>query len=450
MTPVPIDPAGLGLRLEEALALALRRPLTCTPERVPLAAALGRTLAAPVHAAIDAPEQHTSAMDGYAVILSDLRDLSDLGGLGGPGAAPAPRWLRLHEVVAAGHPPQRPLLPGAVARVMTGAQLPIGAEAVVMQEHTRRDGDQIAFFEQPSRGQHIRRQGADHAAGDRLLPAGARLGPESLGLLASQGATELSVWARPRVAVLSTGDELAPPGGPRAPGQRWASNSLTLCALIEEAGGEAIDCGIAPDDRAAAARVVRAAMDLQPDLILSSGGVSVGDFDVMKDVFVALGASIDQWRVAMKPGKPLLIGELGGARLFGLPGNPLSSATTCRLFARSLIRASLGDPTPLLPILDVELSARIAHRPGRAELVPVLLAVTDHGLRATPQRITGSGSTAAGALGGGLALLGVDLGDAEAGDRVPVMLLSAPLGLGARLSDLRWGGRPLPASQAPA
>lgn len=442
-----MHPADHGLRLEDALALALRAPLRCAPERLPLRHALGRTLAAPVRAAADAPDHDGSAMDGYAVLLSDLADLPLAGSAtGAPRPAPpaGPRWLRVQEVVAAGHPPRAPLQPGAAARVMTGAQLPPGAEAVVMQEHTVRDGEQVGFFEQPAPGQHVRRRGSDHRAGALLLPAGARLGPEALGLLASQGAAEVEVWARPRVAVISTGDELAPPGAPLRPGQRWASNSLTLCGLIEEAGGEAFDCGIAPDDRAGAAAVVRAALALRPDLILSSGGVSVGDFDVMKDVFVELGASIDQWRVAMKPGKPLLIGELGGARLFGLPGNPLSSATTCRLFARSLIRASLGDPTPLLPILDAQLSADLRHRPGRAELVPVRLDPSPAGLRATPQRITGSGSTAAGALGGGLALLGVDLGDALAGDTLPVMLLSAPLGLGSRLSELRWGGRPLP------
>ena len=231
------------------------------------------------------------------------------------------------------------------------------------------------------------------------------------------------------------------PGAPLRPGQRWASNATALCALVEEAGGEAFDCGIAPDDAPGARAAVQAALSLQPDLLLSSGGVSVGDFDVMQSVFVDLGAVVDHWRVAMKPGKPLLIGRLNGVRLFGLPGNPLSSTTTFRLFVRTLIRASLGDPAPLLPILTATVQARLAHRPGRAELLPVLLETSPAGLLARPQLITGSGSTRAASLGGALALLGADRGPAEVGDAVPVLLLSAPLGLGAAPEALRWGGR---------
>jgi molybdopterin molybdotransferase len=431
---LPHAAAPAPIPVEEALARCLLRLLPLQPERLPLAEARGRSLAAALHATHDAPREAQSAMDGYAVLCADLE-----------GATPeAPVALVVDGVVPAGRPPTRPLRRGGCQRVLTGATLPAGAEAVVMQEEVEQDpAAGLARFTRPAAlGQHLRRAGGDHRQGDLLLPAGATLGPDALALLASEGHTTVEVWRRPRVAVLATGDELRPPGAALGPAQRWSSNSTALCALIEEAGGEALDLGLVPDDRAAARAALGAALDGAPDLLLTSGGVSVGDYDVVKDVFAELGARIDMWQVRVKPGKPLMMAEHGPTRIFGLPGNPLSSTSTFRLFVRTLLRASLGDARPLLPILDARADGPLPHRPGRAELLPVDLWLGEEGLRARAQRLSGSGAVAALAGGGGLALLGAEQDGAIDGDLVPVMLLSAPGGLGNTPDALRWGGRP--------
>jgi molybdopterin molybdotransferase len=431
---LPHAAAPAPIPVEEALARCLARLLPVRPEAVPLAAALGRSLAAPLVAAHDAPREAQSAMDGYAVLCADLE-----------GAGPAdPVALVVDAVVPAGRPPTRPLRRGGCQRVLTGATLPAGAEAVVMQEDVAQDraAGAARFVGPATPGQHLRRAGSDHRRGDLLLPAGAILGPDALALLASEGHTTAAVWRRPRVAVLATGDELRPPGAPLGPAQRWSSNSTALCALIEEAGGEALDLGLVPDDRPSASAVIAAALAAGPDLLLTSGGVSVGDYDVVKDVFADLGARIDMWQVRIKPGKPLMMAEHGPTRIFGLPGNPLSSTSTFRLFVRTLLRASLGDPRPLLPIVDARAAGPLPHRPGRAELVPVDLGLEGGQLVARAQRISGSGAVAALAGGGGLALLGADQDGALEGDLVPVMLLGAPGGVGSAPGALRWGGRP--------
>lgn len=318
----------------EAISLAQRA------EDTPLREAMGRFLTEPIYAARDTPSWHSSAMDGYAVRWADATQ-----------AEPPERPLRYQvgQVIAAGHPP-RPLQAGEVARIMTGAPLPPNADTVIIQENVRLItsglgplGEQIEVSQPPRRiGEHVRARAEELSQGDLLLDVGRALNPAALALCASQGLSEVSLWARPRVAILSTGDELRAPGEPLALGQIYASNATLLRGLVEEAGGVAIDCGVARDTQEETRAGFERALASQPDLILSSGGVSVGDFDPVKGVLSDLGARLDFWKVRMKPGKPLAVGELAGRPVLALPGNPVSAAVSFLLFARPLIQRALG------------------------------------------------------------------------------------------------------------
>ena len=317
------------LTVEQALKrlLAGARPLVEVERVAALDAesALGRVLAQPIVAAIDVPPMDNSQMDGYALRAAD--------------AASVPATLKVAQRIAAGHVGQE-LAPGTAARIFTGAPVPPGADAVVMQEATVAHGDRVTINEAPAPGQWIRRKGIDVRAGATILAAGRLLRPQDLGLAASVGVAELDVRRRLRVAVFFTGDELVMPGDPLPPGRIYNSNRFVLRALLRALGCEVNDLGIVPDDRAATrAAFVRAAQDA--DLIITSGGVSVGEEDHVKPAVEAEGA-LDLWQIAMKPGKPLAFGHVRGVPFIGLPGNPVSSFVTFLLFARPFIRARQG------------------------------------------------------------------------------------------------------------
>ncbi|WKB53633.1 molybdopterin molybdotransferase MoeA [Eleftheria terrae] len=323
------------LSLEEALAklLAPLSPLAET-ESLPTFEALGRVLAEDLLSPLDVPPLANSAMDGYALRAAEVADEGVV--------------LPVSQRIAAGRPGE-PLQPGTAARIFTGAPLPPGADAVVMQEQAQLlDDGRVRIDTVPTPRQWVREQGEDVRRGSVVLARGSRLTPQALGLAATVGAARLTVVRRPRVALFSTGDELAMPGEPLRPGAIYNSNRYTLRGLLAQAGCECTDFGIVPDSLEATRQVLRHAAAAH-DLVLSSGGVSVGEEDHVKPAMRAEGA-LDLWQVAIKPGKPLAFGHIdrAGARpcwFLGLPGNPVASFVTFLLAVRPLLGALQGAST---------------------------------------------------------------------------------------------------------
>jgi molybdopterin molybdotransferase len=314
------------LSVQEATARLLANVRPCPAiEEVSLLEALGRVLAADVHAGIDVPPAANSAMDGYAIRFHECT---------GP-----EQKIPLSQRIAAGHPP-RPLRPGTAARIFTGAEIPLGADTVVMQENCAAGEDYVTIQKLPNPGDNIRPRGQDLSAGQKILARGQRLRAQDLGLLASQGLDRANVYKRLRVAVMSTGDELIEPGQAQQPGQIYNSNRYTMHGLLSAWGCEVLDLGVAPDRvEAISDRMVEAAQGA--DVIISSGGVSVGEEDHVKAVVESLG-SIDLWRIAIKPGKPFAFGRVKGTPFLGLPGNPVSVFVTLLVIGRPFLLACQG------------------------------------------------------------------------------------------------------------
>ncbi|MGB5079825.1 MAG: gephyrin-like molybdotransferase Glp [Burkholderiales bacterium] len=314
------------LSVDEALErlLAGARPVSRT-ETVPTLAATGRVLAAARRSTMNVPPMDNSAMDGYAVRVADLPR--------------ADTRLKVAQKIMAGST-GRPLAPGTAARIFTGAPIPEGADAVVMQESCVQEGETVVVRKSPARGEWIRRTGSDIRSGDEVLPAGLRLRPQDTGLAASVGIASLPVFRRLRLGLFFTGDELVMPGDPLPPGRIYNSNRFTLNGLAATFGCETRDYGIVPDTLEATREVLRRAAG-ECDVIVTSGGVSVGDADFVKPAVEAEGELL-MWRIAMKPGRPLAFGRVGGAGFIGLPGNPVSSFVTFLIFVRPFLLRSQG------------------------------------------------------------------------------------------------------------
>ncbi|GGO76582.1 molybdopterin molybdenumtransferase MoeA [Marinobacterium nitratireducens] len=336
--------------------------------------AAGRVLAEDVMSPIAVPPADNSAMDGYALALADLGD--DL-------------RLPLGQRIAAGQAPER-LLPGTAARIFTGAPIPYGANCVVMQEEVRSDGETIQVLQRPQPGDHIRRAGQDIEPGQRLLAAGTRLGAAELGVLASVGMLGVKVRRRLRVAVLNTGDELVMPGRPCAPGQIYNSNHFTLLGLLQGLDIEVWSPGIVVDSPEATRAALKDAAGWG-DLVLSSGGVSVGDEDHVKGAVESLG-ELSLWRVAIKPGKPLAFGRVGTTPFIGLPGNPGAVLVTFLMLARPYLLRMQGRTSGLLPRRYPVLAGFSRDRPiGREEYLRVRLDEREGILLAEPVHNQSSG-----------------------------------------------------------
>ena len=319
------------LSVDEALRRVLasvREPLAA--ETCPLRDAAGRFLAADLVALRTHPPFPASAMDGYAVRAEDVEI--------------PPVALRLVGESAAGRRFAGTVCPGEAVRIFTGAPVPAGADTIVIQENAEAEREAVTVRVAAARGRFVRASGLDFTAGETLLRAGDRLDHRRLALAAAMGHARLSVRRRPRVAILATGDELVRPGEAAGPDQIVASNPFALAALVEAAGAEAIDLGIARDSFAALEAGFAAAREAGADLLITLGGASVGKHDLVQSALAAQGMELGFWRVALRPGKPLMHGRLGPMLFMGLPGNPVSSIVCGLLFALPLVRALQGDP----------------------------------------------------------------------------------------------------------
>jgi molybdopterin molybdotransferase len=367
------------LSVEQALALVLAAGRPLLPmQSVPIAQALGRTLACDLSALRIQPPFPASAMDGYGVRGADV--------------AAAGARLSVIGTAAAGHGFAGQLLPGQAVRIFTGAPVPAGADTIVMQEDTERQGDTVVVLKPARQGAFVRPAGLDFSEGDMLLAAGRRLDPRAVALAAAMGHAQAPVRKRPLVAILATGDELVRPGEAAGPDQIIASNSLAVAGMAQDAGAQALDLGIAGDRFEALEHGITQAEAAGADVLVTLGGASVGDHDLVQSALTRRGMSLGFWRIAMRPGKPLIFGRLGAMVILGLPGNPVSSIVCATLFLRPLLRALVGDPEAgadmsAPAVLAVDLPANDA----RQDYLRATLHETPHGVPlATPMPLQDS------------------------------------------------------------
>jgi molybdopterin molybdotransferase len=394
------------LSFEEARDRVLSDVPTLGNERVNLRDAQGRVLSRPLIARGPFPPFDASAMDGYAVAATSFA-----------GEGPWALEVRGESRVGREAPA---LVAGTAARIFTGAPVPIGADTVVMQEDVRVEANRAVFSRAPERGAHIRRAGEDLARGDVALEAGVRLGAFQLSLAASLDHAELVVAERPRVTIICTGDELRAPAEPARPGTIAESNAIGLRLLAEQAGATVCVAPLVGDDLPA----TRAAIDralATSDLLLTVGGVSVGDHDVVKPALEQAGVALGFWKVAIKPGKPLALGRAGRTRVLSLPGNPASSMVTFTLFGIPLLRAMQGDRQPLPMMLRARLGSRLARKPGRLEFVRSTLTINEGALTVVPLSNQASGAVTSMAWSGAFAIVPADVATVAEGETVEVL-----------------------------
>ncbi|HIE38766.1 MAG TPA: molybdopterin molybdotransferase MoeA, partial [Anaerolineae bacterium] len=344
------------LSVEEALERILATVRMLESERVEILEATDRVLAEPVVADRDIPPLTNAAMDGYAVRGADV-------------AEPSAR-LRVVGQVAAGHLGEARVEPGTAVRIMTGAPVPPGADTVVRFEDTRLDGEWVEVLKGYRTGRNVRPAGEDVRAGQEVLKPGEFLRPQEIGMLAAVGRTEVAVVRRPRVAILATGDEVVPPGEVAGPGQIRDANSYTVAAQVRRYGGVPLLLGAARDEEALVRQGIQEALVREADLIITSGGVSVGDFDLVKRVLAAEG-EMRFWSLNMKPGRPLAFGVVGGIPLLGLPGNPVAAMISTALFARPAILKMQGFTDWPWPTVRARLAEPITRKDGRRHYLRV-------------------------------------------------------------------------------
>ena len=407
--PVPYDEA-----LDTALTNVPRMPVV----EVALAEAAGRVLVDDIACDVDMPPFDKSAMDGYAVRAADI--------------ATVPAELRIVEIIPAGFAPTKTICAGECAKIMTGAPVPQGADAVVMVEDTEPVGeDRVSIGRAVETGSNICLRGEDVRKGQTVVTAGTVLRPFDIALAAGSGRTPLSVYASPRVAIIATGDEVVESDRTPEMGQIRNSNSHAVAARLRNSGIAADYLGIAPDDPDATAELLRDG--LTRDMLIVSGGVSMGDFDFVPGVLKGLGVEILFDSVAVKPGRPTVFGRVGDTVVFGLPGNPVSTLVITELLLMPALRRMMGEQNPAPTMLDAVLDAPISHKPKRASFRPVTLARSDGVWHATPVEYNGSADLAGAARGDGFAEIPKGVRELPAGAGARVLLLTPGVPSGARL-----------------
>ncbi|OQY79837.1 MAG: hypothetical protein B6D41_22040 [Chloroflexi bacterium UTCFX4] len=413
------------ISVEEARAYILRYFKPLETEYVSPDEALDRILSEDIVAPLAVPPHDNSAMDGYAVRAQDIAGAS----------AQNPIRLNVVADLAAGYMSDVAVTTGAAIRIMTGAPLPPGADTVVRFEETSEAVSQkatgkgnpfVEILSAPKRGDNVRRAGEDVRAGEIILPKGSKLRPPEIGLLASVGCARVPVHRQPRVAILATGDELAEVDEPLAPGKIRSSNEYANAAAVIKAGGIPIRLGIARDNLEDLTRKIRAGIDAGADLFITSAGVSVGDYDIVKDVLNREGA-MHFWQVNMKPGKPLAFGLIGAMPLLGLPGNPVSAIISFETFARPAILTMLGRTKFARPYVTAMLQDRAENNAGRRNYIRVHVARNDAGeYIATTTGEQGSGILTSLSRANGLLEMPPDVLAYKPGERVKITMLDYP------------------------
>ena len=399
------------IQVQEALDKILCQIQFKGVERVPLGQALGRVLTEDVVSRINNPPLDNSAMDGYAVIAEDIQS-----------ATPEnPVKLEMVEEIAAGYTAKGTLKPGQTMRIMTGAPIPPGADAVLMQEDTQKDGNAILCLDKADVAENIRRAGEDVKIGEGVIKKGTTLSPAHIGMLAVIGRSQIAVSQRPTVSILSTGDEILEldetPQGP----QIFNSNGHMLAAQIKSAGGIPVYLGIAKDTEKDLMEKFEWA--LKADIVVSSGGVSVGDYDLVKSSLQKMGQDMLFWKVAMKPGKPLAFGRIGKTPIFGLPGNPVSSFVSFEQFVRPSLRKVLGCSDLSHKTVQAKLTRTINKKPGRLHFLSSIVSWADGEYTVTPAGEQGSGILKSAANANGLLIFPLEAEEIKQGQEVAVQLL---------------------------
>ena len=413
------------LSVEEAAELLLSYFQVLEPETIPVLESLGRVLAEDVHADVDIPPHANTAMDGYALLAADTAGAN----------ADTPARLRIIGDLAAGYVSHTEVTHGTAMRIMTGAPMPPGADAVIPFEETQREGDRVHVHEPVAVAANVRFAGEDVRKGALVLRKGSRIRPQEVGMLATLGRKEARVIRRPRVALLATGDEVVEIDAPLLPGKIRNANSYSNAAQVIAAGGVPVMLGIAHDQVEELTAKIGSGLAQKVDLFITSGGVSVGDFDVVKQVLAAQG-EMTFWRVRMKPGKPLAFGRIGGVPLLGLPGNPVSAMVSFELFARPAVLKMQGLTAWQRPMIEATLADEIRRKDERRHFVRVRVEEQEGRYLAHLTGEQGSGILSSMVEANGLAIIPEHWPAAAPGSQVQVIMLdwdpACRAGYGAR------------------
>ena len=400
------------ISVDEALERILEGIEPLGLERIPVTEALGRVLGEDVCSSLLIPPKDNSAMDGYALRSEDTR---------GAGSG-SPRVLKVIGDLPAGSTFTGCVERGQAVRIMTGAPIPSGADAVVMKEYTEAQGDEVRVFKEVKEGENIRRAGEDVRPGEVVIKRGTAISPSEMGMIASLGLPFVTVYQRPRVSILSTGSELVEPGEEGGEGKIYNSNGYSLYGQVLSTGAIPSYIGIAGDERDSLREKLSLALKAG-DVVVTSGGVSVGDYDFVKDALKELEGEMMFWKVAIKPGKPLAFGRVGGKPLFGLPGNPVSSMVIFEEFVRPALLKMMGRERIYRRVMEAILAEDVKKSPGRRHFIQATIEERDGTLYARPLKARGSGILSSLVKADGLLVIDEDVTHMEAGSRVRVQLI---------------------------